>query len=102
MDYQYLRYLTILQTYGTPLLALIARFPGPLHGLSIWFMWKTADLSLMCCTRRLKTKKGAIDEAACSQIAVSEHTDGKFNGKEETWGEKRCMTVEITSTLRVL
>lgn len=46
MDYQYLRYLTILQTYGTPLLALIARFPGPLHGLSIWFMWKTADLSV--------------------------------------------------------
>lgn len=39
--------------------------------------------SLMCCTRRLKTQK-AIDEAA-----VSEHTDGKFNGKEETWGEKK-------------
>lgn len=94
MDYNY---------YGTPLLGFLDLYMVSQSGSCGRQL--TCQLprtrSLMCCTRRLKTQK-AIDEAACSQIAVSEHTDGKFNGKEETWGEKRCMTVEITSTLRGL
>lgn len=49
----------------------------------------TRTQSLMCCTRRrLKTQKAIDEEAATYQISVSEHTDGMFNGKGETWIEK--------------